>query len=158
MRHLDTCRRTPRTSPKDGWLVDVLKRGLEPSIELLEEGLGEGGFNAEIRYIQEFREKFGDLITNATEGGPGMSGYQMSESTREKISKAHLGMKMSLESRIKLSISRKGVPAKPFTEAHRRNLSISHKGYTHTEEWKINHAAKMQGKVMGPNSWEALLN
>lgn len=157
-KHVEVAGREIHKNHKDNWIRMLLSAKQEPIIELLEEGLGEGWQEAEIRQIKNHQDKYGDLITNTTAGGDGGLGISHSDETKRKISEANLGRKHSLETRQKMSEARRGISTGPFSNEHRANLSIAHKGRKHTEEWKRNHAAAMQGKILGPNSWEAILD
>lgn len=140
------------------WLTKLKNLNLEPEIRLLEEGLGEGWVEAERKWIAEFREKYGENMTNTTDGGDGALGTTHTEEARRKISEKNRGRKHSIEARKKMSETRKGRKIKPFTKEHLENLSKAHKGYRHTEEWKRRHAEIMTGKILGPNSPEAIRN
>lgn len=52
-------------------------------------------------------------------------GKVMSESTRKKLSDHFKGKKRSLEDRRKMSEGRKGCKVKPFTEKHKRKMSLA---------------------------------
>ncbi len=158
LRHLEEVTRVRKRTHKANWLRKMLLAGIEPTIELVAEGVGPGWQEAEMRHIEIYRKVYGNLITNTTDGGDGALGVKHSEESCRKIAMSHLGRKMSEETRRKMSLARKGVPLGPFTAEHRANLSKAHKGYKHTEAWKKNHAAIMTGKILGPNSWEALQN
>lgn len=72
---------------------------------------------------------------NLTKGGDGMRGFRLSEETKSKISKAHLGQ-----------ISpRKGVR---LSEETKQKISKSKKksGFRHSEEWCKEHSEKMKGE------------
>lgn len=51
--------------------------------------------------------------------------YSASSSTRKKISKAHLGRKLSIETKTKIGLSHKG---KPKSIEHKHKLSLANKG------------------------------
>ena len=55
--------------------------------------------------------------------------YELSRKYRsEAISLVHKGVPESAESNLKRSIAQKGIPKGPFTEEHRKNLSLAKKG------------------------------
>lgn len=66
---------------------------------------------------------------NLTMGGQGMTGFVTSEETRGKRSAAQIGIK-------------KG----PFSEEHKRNLSIAHMGHKHSEEHKQKVSNALKGR------------
>ena len=105
------------------------------------------------------------ILRNKTNGGDGGSGAKkgniLSNITREKISKAKLGIKrkpMSKESKKKLSESMKGKNlSKVRTLEQREAISrrqIGRKGKPHTEETKQKLREINLGKVLGPISDE----
>ena len=105
---------------------------------------------------------------NLKEGG--QQGGSPSEETRRRISKSLRGYKHSEETKIKLSMERKKrfsdkinhpFYGKKFTDDHKRNLSLSHRGSKHWsygKKMKPESIALMRknraGKGMGPKSIE----
>lgn len=80
-----------------------------------------------IHYYRSNNNKFG---YNITSGGEGLTGMKLSEETKAKISKAHMGMPgyhlhQSEESRRKISLANKG---KKRSEECRRQMSLSRRG------------------------------
>lgn len=65
----------------------------------------------------------------------------------EATRKARIGMKVSDESRLKMSIASKGRAKAPFTDEHKRNISLSNLGRIHSGEARLNmsNAAKLRG-------------
>jgi hypothetical protein len=86
------------------WILSLLSIGLEPVMEVVESGIGDGWNEAERRWIAHYRAT-GSLLVNATEGGEGCLGRIASADTREKL-------KASPEKRAKMSASHKGKPSK----------------------------------------------
>ena len=103
---------------------------------------------------------------NLTQGGGGSWGYRPDKETREKMSKSHIGKKMSEENRSKLIERNKGndyargrkmserhfqrllethVGAKRTDEARQR-MSEAHKGKKQSEETKFKRAAALKGQ------------
>jgi hypothetical protein len=120
-----------------GYSIRVVASGLDEELALL----------AEIEAIAAYRAR-GFVLTNATDGGEGMSGYIHSPESRRKISesqtglkrpnvslalagvpksdvhrahlaKAKLGSKASVETRAKMSLMRKGRPSSMLGRKHR---------------------------------------
>lgn len=86
---------------------------------------------------------------NMTDGGDGTVGRIHTDDTKQKISNALKGRKMSQESRQKMSESRKGVP---FSEEHKRNLSKSQIGRKHSDETRNKISNSKIGKYTGKNN------
>lgn len=85
---------------------------------------------AEQYWIQCYREQYGDLVLNISNGGESvMTGRHHSENTKNKISKSLIGFTHSEETKQKLSQTRKGIPhpwkQKPLSEETRKKLSNS---------------------------------
>jgi len=85
------------------WIRSMLRKNLLPTITLIEEVEGDG-CKEEIKWIKYFRDH-GIKLVNSTNGGDGLIGWRASEKTKakhrafrhsevskQKISKAHLGM------------------------------------------------------------------
>ena len=69
------------------------------------------------------REIDGGPLANITEGGDSYGGVSLAESTKEKIRQAHIGLKASSETRLKMSLLRKGHPS---SENSLKNLAKAH--------------------------------
>lgn len=123
-----------RAIQKYGW--DNIKH------EILFEGLTkEEADQIEIELIAKYKAI--NMCYNISDGGAGNLGHELSDEAKAKISNSlkgrfigplnpmwrrgdkMKGQKRSMETRIRISNSRKGII---FTDEHRQNLSISHKG------------------------------
>lgn len=80
------------------WIRSLLKRGLKPGIEIIDEVPESEWPSWEAAYIQFFKELGADL-TNSTDGGECGS---YTEAAREKNRQAHLGKPHSLKTREKM--------------------------------------------------------
>ena len=83
----------------------------DPFIVIMESNLTEiGAFSIERFYIRWYGRKDNGtgILRNLTDGGEGISGIIRSKETRQKISKSHLGKKLSIEHRLSMSKSFKG--------------------------------------------------
>lgn len=78
--------------PIYSWINKLLKMGLVPTIEILEETDKKTLPFVEMYYIK-ISKKDGDRLLNLTEGGDGPTGRPMSQETKERISKANKGNK-----------------------------------------------------------------
>ena len=131
--HLTIARRTNSKRHVVNWIRRLLNLGQRPGIVVLCRCQTETDcLEKEILWISYYRQLGNDLC-NATDGGEGCSGY-----------------KPSMETRILLSMSRKGIKRPPLTEEHRRNLSIAKKGkpgHSHSSESKRKIGAANKGRV-----------
>lgn len=144
---------------KNNWIKSLLKKGVIPTIHLIEEVEGwEYAGIVEQYWIKEFKKQ-GYKVTNNTDGGGGALGYKhtdktklflqtfrkgipLSEEHKEKIRLKNTGKIMSKESLVKLSNARKGIK---FTEEHRKKLSISRKNHI----MSIEHCNSISKSRMG---------
>lgn len=99
-------------------------------VNILHEGLTEEeAFGIECWYINEYKYVYGYNLCNVSDGGDGVKGIKRSLSTREKISIANkgkrLGVKLSEETKTKMSIARKGQKRSEETKA---KMSIASTG------------------------------
>lgn len=75
--------------------------------------------------------------------------YKLSEETRQKMSKAHLGKKRTEEHKRNMSIAMKGFKRSPFTEEHKLKLSQSHLGQKCSPETRLKMSLSGKGKNKG---------
>lgn len=92
------------------WIRNLIRKGLSPSLKILEICERDLHAEREICYIKFFRDN-GSNLTNTTNGGEGMLGYRCtlgrkhSKNTKEKMSKSHSGVLHSEEHKHKISLS-----------------------------------------------------
>lgn len=131
-RHLAESYLQQSSTHKNRWLRSLLKLGLEPIIEILQEcsSLSELA-EAERDHIARLRCA-GVRLTNATDGGDGVGGWHHSLASREKIRQALTG--------------------KPKTADHRRNSALGHIGRkaTAATRAKLSHERKQRGYFPPP--------
>ena len=91
-------------------------------------------------YIKFFNSKDRKIGYNLTDGGDGSLGRIPSEETREKIRKAHIGMKVPYKSRSHINTKGEKNPfyGRTHTEETRNRISKANTGRKHTEEAVIN--------------------
>lgn len=106
------------------WKRTVLARGLEPAMQVIEQGVGDGWKPVEVHWIKHYRD-LGHPITNLTNGGDG-SGKKLTPAQKKKIGDANRGKVRSAETRAR--------------------LSAAHKGYKHTPEQTAKIAAANRGR------------
>ncbi len=115
---------------KDRWIKSELQEGFNPYIQVIQELHRREDLNtAEIYWIKYFRD-VGCRLTNISPGGLGAAiGIPKSEETKRKIAEKQKGKFVSLETRQKMSLAKKGKPAwnkgKPASMEARLNLSKS---------------------------------
>ena len=125
---------------------------IDPVILKVKENLIETeAFDLEIKLINIIgRVKNGGPLTNMTDGGEGMSGYECTDYTRQKRSKTLMGHKHSPETKAK--IREAAIGRKSSKETNQRN-SERNKGENnamfgkhHTPETKAKISAKWKGR------------
>ena len=160
--------RDKKNTHKNAWVGSLLKLGLEPIIELMEEtDIKEEIYAKEKEHIKNLRNKGVDL-TNLTDGGEGCFGYKLSDESRMKMSISKkkyfeenpqpsgvnsplYGKKHSKETREKMSISQKGENAvwygKHLTDETKKKLSKTHKN-NWTEEKRQKQSVRQLGRKL----------
>src|SRR5438874_7115377 len=114
-------------SHKNHWLRHLIGNGLEPEIILIDvAGPEEDWVCLEKFHISAHRAAGFDL-TNSTDGGEGCIGFQPTLETRAKISKSRKGQALTPEAKTKLSAARLGKHPSPETI---EKMSKSHMGRT----------------------------
>lgn len=157
-QHMAEANRTKRGTHKLWWIRSMVKRGLAPTVHIIEQGIGSRWAEREIACIKHYRAMGCDL-TNATDGGDGVLGLVMSPESIEKMAAHKRGKKLSPEhvkkvlvalhapeSRAKAAQSRRGVS---LSEEHKRSLSRVRKGRTFgplSEETKAKLSKATKGR------------
>jgi len=122
---------------KTAWIKSMLKLGLKPTFGVLFEGdSADDLYGHEQRLIKYFKDS-GARLTNATDGGPGRTGYRLSAETKEKISRA--AKKQQRDSPTKHSSETKEMLknlqlGRKHGLGHRANMSKAHGGKPFIEE------------------------
>lgn len=119
---------------KKDWIKGLQAINKNPIMEVIEEVSDTNWEERERFWIGYYKDCRIDLL-NKTEGGAGSPGHKASEETlikmrayrpsietREKISKAHIGKKMSDEAKKNLSLAKKG---KPLTHAQITGIKLA---------------------------------
>lgn len=122
--HINEAVSTKKNTYKLNWIRSILKIGLKPVIEILEEVNPKEKRFWEKYWIAQFRS-WGFNLVNSTNGGEGIEGYKHTEKTKKLLSDLSIGRKVKKEIKEKISKSSKG---KIFSEQHLLNLSLSQKG------------------------------
>lgn len=79
-------------------------------------------------------------LVNHTDGGDGLIGHKHTQETKDKISSLNTGKTRSIESKLKMSESRKGKKFTKHSEESKKNMSLAQIGKPrkkHSEETKL---------------------
>lgn len=146
------------------WLTSIIKAGYLPIMEPIEE-CGDDWQEREIYWIKYYKD-LGLNLVNSTDGGDGSKYFQMSEAVKAKISSSKKGIKLSEETRKRMSIAQKGKSKakwkypRVFSEEHKNKLKLAAKGKsnmvgkTHKSSWY----EKMCRKVIDTVTMEIFIN
>lgn len=151
-------------------IINIINKGFNPMIIKIKENLLEDeAYKLEIELVDYFGIKDeGGILCNYESGGRG--GYTVSEESRKKMSNSALGRVVSEETRLKLSIAKKGCK-NPRTEEWTKNQRTSllksyqsgeiepwNKGktgiYKASEEAKKKQSVAMKGRKNTPEHCE----
>ena len=150
---------------RSNWIRSLLELGMIPAIKLLGYSTVNSWQEDEKAWIAKVKKE-GANLTNLTEGGEGILGYNHSEETRNKISQANIesgkvppnwkGRKQSLEHIRKRVEARKKKGNYEHSEETKENISkgrtgknlgnTNSLGYKHTEEWKKAASERTKGE------------
>lgn len=139
---------------KHGFHVQIIKDGLEENEAL----------SLEIKMIVEMRKI--TTLVNLVDGGGGITGWKHSDEAKAKISafnkgkkisdkalealvKFNIGRKCTDESRLKMSLAKKGIPRPPLSPETRKKISLSHMGMRPSQESIRKMSASKVGKKVG---------
>lgn len=135
-RHLQDSHK--KISYKDRWIQSLLENNNKPELIIIDEVNKDEWEFWEKHYIAYYKF-IGCKLTNISEGGenpPNLTGRKRPKEEIEKIRNSNLGKKRTLETRNKISLSKKGKPiphlnnGKERSLLHKKNLSLSLKGRT----------------------------
>lgn len=96
-----------KLSHKNNWLNSLISKDQMPLLEIIEECDDTLWHEKEVEWIRYYRS-IGVDLTNSTDGGEGVHGYTFTEEAKENMSKAHIGLKPSEDTRKKLSKAQLG--------------------------------------------------
>jgi hypothetical protein len=129
-------------------LKEIYSKYDEVEIEIVGWNLTEEqAFKLEVEAIDYFgliKDNTGSL-TNLTYGGDGISGWNHSEETKNKIGKIHKGRKLTQEHKDKLRDSHLG---KTHTIEAKNKVSMFNKGKIHSEETRNKLSVAHTGKIL----------
>ena len=123
-----------KESHKNNVIKKAIREGVEVLSEVLFDGLTEDQAHAkEIELIAFYGRRInGGCLTNATDGGEGVSGYVPTPETRDAIRKVRTGKKHTKETRAKMSAIHSNM-----SQETKAKMSKSRKGLLHSDEHKI---------------------
>jgi hypothetical protein len=158
---------------KNNAINKAVRDGVEVFSEVLFDGLTEDQAHAkEVELIAFYgRRVNGGCLTNATDGGEGVSGYKPSEETRRKISAAKRGKKHSDDHRRKMSIALTGRKmsaesiektasanrGRKRTPEHIANLSKATRGVKRSDATRAAMSAQRAGKPKSHEHAESMM-
>jgi len=132
-RHIRDARSSKGHNHRVNWIKALLKEGLEPSMVVVETGIGDNWADKERGWIRFFLD-LGCRLTNGTDGGDGVPGCKFSAKHCANISAAKKGHAVSTEARAKISAFWKGRKLPPHTVEYRHRMSIAKTGRKHSPE------------------------
>ncbi len=145
---------------KAHWISQLTGLGLTPGYIVLESGTGEGYKEAEIKWINHYKDS-GCRLTNLTNGGDGTNGYVQTEEAKEHLRRLNTGKKQSketIEKRVQKLTGQKRTPemrermsalqkGRTLSEESRQKLKNRPKGIRNTEEQKQKISASLKGRI-----------
>ena len=153
---------------KDNWLKQLTACGLSPILSVLESGTGNGWAECETKWIAHHRGAGANLV-NSTDGGEGVVGLKFSQESRLKMSLAKKGKPLSPERRLLLDKARAMVR---YTPEHCAKIAASkigkkrspetiaklcgHGGWHHTDDARRAIGDAQLGRTMSEATKEIL--
>lgn len=134
------------------WISSLQREGFAPLMTIVDTGQGPGWGDAEIRWIQHYKDQGCDL-TNATKGGEGCPGHTVSQEARQKMREAKQGKPLSAEHRAKVASGNIGKKMSP--ESIARSVS-SRRGFRHSLESREKISMARRGTRMQSPSPELI--
>jgi predicted GIY-YIG superfamily endonuclease len=137
--------------PKYRKVRKLIKKGIPFKMKILEDNITKETINnTEIKAIKAFKE-VGFKLYNVTEGGdfcPSRKGVKLSKETRMKISKNRKGIVPNIrfpeERNRKISEAKKGLK---FSEEHKKNLSVARRKRTISKATRLKTSKTSKGKI-----------
>ena len=149
------------------WKQKLAKEGVLPVMAIVQEGEGKDQWaTAEQDWIEHYRDIFGSLLTNMTNGGEGHFGYIASEETRKKLAenarhRDHSNRakpNLTDEDRQKMRERMMKLHSNPDIEAYRRERHrAATVGIPRSEEAKAKSSATTKGVPMSEERRQRLI-
>lgn len=102
------------------WLRSIFDKGVEPEVIILEECSGDGC--SQEQYHIWLADQDNLPLVNLTKGGDGAVGYCPTPESRARMSAVQKGKKLSKETKLKMSLSRKGKKHGPMSAEHKAKM------------------------------------
>lgn len=130
--HIREARRRNNTGHKNNWVKSLLKNGLEPKIDLLDEIEYEENWEWLEQYWISQMKSWGFNLTNMTDGGDGNKNQIFSEKSHKKRSETIKRRVLSgeidyTERAKKISVARKGIKLSDITKEKLRQINLGKK-------------------------------
>lgn len=123
-----------KNNKRTAWIKSILKLGLNPIIEVIDEVPVEDWQFWEIYWIEQFKA-WGFKLKNGTIGGDGTKGYVYTDEDKKKMR----GKVLSKETREKMSKAKKGKPC-PWNKIYGKNH----------HRFKVKHSEETKDKMKKP--------
>ncbi len=145
--------RTKENNYRGYWIQSLIQQGIEPVIKLIETVPVGGDWAEREKYWIAYYRSIGANLTNATDGGEGVTGLRHTNESRAKISRAELGRKQSPES---IEKGRKKRLGRKATSETRKKLQQSHLGKRQSSETKEKIRQARLGRTLSDETREKL--
>lgn len=147
--HLILFEKFNRINQRTIWGHSLIMAGERPIFVVLESAIYDhkSGYKHETEFISRLKSENCNLL-NATDGGEGF--FNLSKNARRKMSLTKLGTKISEETREKLRKSHMGIPSKkrgvPLSDETKKKMSVSLTGLKHSLESREKRRKLVSGK------------
>ena len=151
---------------KERWIAALRVNGLIPKIKKLEIVTEDNWQERERYWIAKYRKENNNLL-NIADGGIGilstellgqisrtLSNIPRTQEWKDKISKGKLGSRLSLETKEKIALARRGKKFPPHSDETKNKIRMSHFGIRPTEEIKQKISKSKRGKPGTPHTDE----
>lgn len=128
---------------KSYWISNLLNKSLKPILDIvLEKESQDEIVKEEILLISKLRSE-NISLTNQTDGGEGQRGNKLRDD--HPMLYWNKGKKMSEESKLKISESRRGII---FTDSHKHKLSTAKIGYERSKESRLKQSETLSDSII----------
>jgi hypothetical protein len=150
--HLYEARNRVRNPHKCNWLINLLKEGKLPIMEVVEETDSDNWMNIEAYWIEQFTVWGFNLVNKTESFGQG----RISKEAKDALAKSNRGQKKGFKhSEETKALIREKRALQVMTEEHKKRISEACKGKIVSEETKLKMSIASKGK---PKSEEHINN